>query len=351
MFIREATADDNNELQGLQAKCPQGTTLIVSTVNTPDFFARAKAYESYKVIVACEEGRIVGSHAWDIRDAFVNGQLNRVGYSFETFISPEHRKKGLAKHLLQYMVDQLIQSGAILVYGLIMEGNLPSMKLVASLGFKLHRTLVMPALAIYKEMDVLPKGKIRSMVQEDLDPIAKLMNDTWQGHDLYEPTSADGLARFITCTPGYSIDNLLILEDQGGILACLGFWDWRQIMRVTVIEKSLKMRMIGSLVNLIGRFRPMPKGVNAGDILNQIMLTPIGFKDPAHLTPLLRYMNNRALSSGIEQIFCICESGHSLLNSMKGFIRINTGVYLYVKSLKPNISISDKPVFVDGIDM
>jgi hypothetical protein len=81
------------------------------------------------------------------------------------------------------------------------------------------------------------------------------------------------------------------------------------------------------------------------------MLAPIGFKEPAHLTLLLRYLNNGALSRGIEQIFCICESSHPLLNSMKGFIRINTGVNLYVKSLKPNIWISDKPVFIDGIDM
>jgi hypothetical protein len=46
MYIREATPNDNEELQRLQAQCPQGTSLIVSTVNTPDFFARAKAHES-----------------------------------------------------------------------------------------------------------------------------------------------------------------------------------------------------------------------------------------------------------------------------------------------------------------
>jgi len=351
MHIREALLEDNNELQELQAKCPQGTTLIVSTVNTPDFFARVKAYESYKVIVACEEGRIVGSHAWAIRDVFLDGQLNRIGYSFQTFISPNHRKKGLAKHLLQYMEDQLIQNGAILVYGLILEGNLPSMKLVESLGFQLHRTLVMPALAVYKEMEVPSKGKIRSMVREDLDAAAKLLNETWQGYDLYKPTSAEGLARFITRTPGYSFDNFLVLESQGEILSCLGFWDWRQIMRITVIERSLKMRMIGSLLDLIRNFRPMPRGVNAGDTLNQIMLTPIAFKEPEHLIVLVRYLNNQARLRGIEQIFCICERDHPILRNMKGFIRVNTAVNLYIKPLQSGISMSDKPVFIDGIDM
>ena len=48
MHIREAIPEDNDKLEELQSKCPQGTNLIVSVVNTPDFFGRAKAYESYK---------------------------------------------------------------------------------------------------------------------------------------------------------------------------------------------------------------------------------------------------------------------------------------------------------------
>jgi len=351
MYIREATVDDNNKLQELQAKCPQGTALIVSTINTPDFFARVKAYESYKVYVACIDDHIIGSGACVIRNAIVNGQLHRVGYLFQLFVNPEYRRKGVAGELFRYREDYLTQQGVALAYALIMEGNIPSMRYVESQSFKLHRKLIMPGLAIYKEMDIPSKGKIRPITQEDLDGVAKFMNDTWQGYELYEPTSAERLAAFIERVPAYSFDNLLVLEDQGEILACLGFWDWRQIMRVTVIEKSLKMRMIGSLVHLVGRFRPMPRGVNAGDKLNQIMLTPIAFKQPPHLALLLRYMNNQALSKGIEQIFCICESNHPLLNSMKGFIRINTGVNLYVKSLQPNLRVSSSPVYADGIDM
>jgi len=45
MEIRPANENDNAALQVLQAKCPQGTTLIVAAVNTPDFFARVKAYK------------------------------------------------------------------------------------------------------------------------------------------------------------------------------------------------------------------------------------------------------------------------------------------------------------------
>jgi len=130
MYIREAAPEDNYELQQLQAECPQGTSLIVSTVNTPDFFARVKAYESYKVYVACEENRIIGSGACALRDAVVNGKTRRVGYEFQYFTSPGHRRRSIAKRFRQQVEEHLTQHGAQLSYALIMEGNLPSMRLL-----------------------------------------------------------------------------------------------------------------------------------------------------------------------------------------------------------------------------
>jgi N-acetylglutamate synthase-like GNAT family acetyltransferase len=95
----------------------------------------------------------------------------------------------------------------------------------------------------------------------------------------------------------------------------------------------------------------MPKSLKPGDVLKQIILTPIGFKDPAHLSALLRHVNNQALQMGIEQIFCICERDHEILKSMSGFIRINTTYNLYVKSFQSCVLRADKPVYIDGIDL
>ncbi|MFB0547188.1 MAG: GNAT family N-acetyltransferase [Anaerolineae bacterium] len=353
MYIREAMPDDNDELQELQAKCPIGTTLIVSTINTPDFFARAKAYESYKVFVACEDNRIIGSAACAIRDAVVNGNTCRVGYEFQAFTSPDHRRKGVAKQLRQHIEDHLIQHGAVLSYLLIIEGNRPAMRVVEGQGFKLHRTLVMPTLLVHKQIDVPSEGKVRSIVSEDLVVVAELLNETWEGYDLYEPTSADALSQFVSRTAEYSFDNLLVLEDQSGIVACLGFWDWSRITRITVqaVKLDLKLRMMGLLLDIARNFRPMPRVPRPGDSLKQWVLTPIAFKDPGHLAVLLRYVNNLAIRSDIEQILCICEQDHELLSSMKGFFHADFLMHLYVKPLQQNILIGDKPIFIDGIDL
>jgi len=62
-------------------------------------------------------------------------------------------------------------------------------------------------------------------------------------------------------------------------------------------------------------------------------------------------VNNLALGEGIEQVFCICERGDKILESMKGFTRVDTAVNLYVKPLEPSVSITDGPVCMTGFDM
>jgi GNAT superfamily N-acetyltransferase len=351
MQILEATKDQNNELQQLQGRCPIGANLVVTSVNTPDFFARAKAYKKYKVFIACEENHIVGSAACAIRKGIVNGRLSLIGYEFQYFISPDHRRKGIAKKLHQRIENYLIQNGALLSYLLIMKDNRPSMRFFESQGFNLHRTIVMLGLAVYKKMDLPAKGKIRSITSEDLSMVAELLNETWQGFDLYEPASADSLAQFIDRMPSFDFDTFFVLEVQGEILACLGFWDWSQITRVTVNTLSLKMKIFRALFNILGTFRPLPLFVKPGDTLKQIVLTQFAFKYPEHLTMLLRYINNLALQRGIEQIFCACQKGHSLLKGIKGFIRVDTAVHLYIKSKQDKVFISDCPIFVDTVDL
>ena len=162
MDIREASADDDQRLQDLQARCPQGTTLVVSLVNTPDFFARVKAYPTYRVYVACEDGRIIGSGAAAVRDGMVDGRPCRVGYEFQAFVAPEARRKGVAGALHRCREQYLIEQGAAMSYALTLEGNSPAMAHLEYEGFRPHRTLVMPILHVYREMSVPPTAKIRS---------------------------------------------------------------------------------------------------------------------------------------------------------------------------------------------
>jgi N-acetylglutamate synthase-like GNAT family acetyltransferase len=348
MHVREAVPSDNHELQALQARCPQGTNLVVSTVNKPDFFARARAYETSRVLVACDDDRIIGSAACAFREAIVNDQPALVGYLFQAFVAPEHRRRGVASQLLMEREDYLAQQGVDLIYTLILDGNFPSMKYVESQGYHLKRSVIMPGLGAKKQIEVPSVGTIRPAKVSDLEAVSELINDTWDGFQLYEPASANSLDRFISRTPAFSIENLLVLEADGAILSCLGFWDWSRVMEVKVLALSWRMKLTGWLLVVS---RVLPTFPRAGDILNQIMLTAIGYREPHHLTPLVRYVNNLAVDRGIHQIFCICERSHALLESTRGFTKVNTTIHVYTKSLNRALQFGKQPVYVDGIDV
>jgi hypothetical protein len=232
-----------------------------------------------------------------------------------------------------------------------MEGNAPSMRHVERQYYRRHRTLVMPGLSVFREMEYKCFGRIRPIIGADLDAVAELLNKTWRDYELCEPMTGKELAQFINRTPAYDFQNVFVLEENDEIVACLGFWDWSQVTRLVVEKLNVKMQMAGYVSGIAGPLLRMPKAPKVGEVLKQMMLTPIGFQNPRHLTVLLQQVNNLAFQRGVGYIYCICEPAHPLLKSLKGFARIDTAIHLYVKPLREDISLADKPVFINGIDL
>ena len=211
MYIREASSADNEQLQQLQAKCPQGEDFTVSVVNTPDFFSRAKAYETYKVFVACEGDRIIASSACAIRYGLISGKIHPIAYGFQAFANPDHRRRGVASHLHKHREKYALEQGAVLFYTLVMKDNKPAKRYIEYQGFNLHRTLVMPGMPVYKKMDTGKSYSIRPITSKDLPLVAELLNKTWENFELYEPQSTAGLSRFISRTPAFEFENIFVL--------------------------------------------------------------------------------------------------------------------------------------------
>ena len=210
MEVREATSSDN---QVLQARCPQGTSLIATVVNTPDFFARAKAYQEYRVYAASELDQVIASAACGVRQARIGTELHRVGYEFQYFTDPDHRRKGAARRLRESIEAWLVDQGASLSYALIMESNFPSIRLFEGQGFRRHRAVQLHVMLLYKEFDMAVHRLVRPIQAADYAAVADLLNRTWRDHDLYEPVSADAVARLLARLPALDLGDTLVLED------------------------------------------------------------------------------------------------------------------------------------------
>ncbi|MBU0513318.1 MAG: GNAT family N-acetyltransferase [Proteobacteria bacterium] len=351
MTIRQAIDEDNQALQKLQARCPQGTSLQVSTVNAPDFFARVRAYEDTQVLVAEDGDRIVGSAAAAVRPGRVGDSVVPVGYQFQAFVDPDFRRKRLADALLDGLDQYLLDRGAVLAYCLIMVGNDPSMRLVERRGFVRHRDLVMNVLPVYKTMKPRAPVAVRTASAGDLPAVAALVNETWSGVQLHGPTTAEELGAVIDRTPGLSLDQFLVAESGGELRAVVGFWDWSAVMRVEVLAVSRQLRRLGRGLRLLGWFRPTPPMPRPGRVLRQVMVTTIGGRDPTALAGVFCELNNSMKARGVEQVFCITEPDSAVTEAMRGFFRVPQPLYLYVKGLTPDAALAPGAVFIDGVDL
>ncbi len=331
IVIRAATENDAAALQALQARCPQGASLVISTVNAPDFFGRARIYAERAVLVAEDGGRIVGSAACAVRPALVDGAIRPVGYEFQYFVDPDQRQRGIARMLREAVEEYLRAHNAVLSYAAIVEGNTPSLNLFTRQGFHVHRTLTMYGLLVYRQHELPSTYSVRSATAADLDAIARLCNQTWAGRELYLPFNAASLAEFIERTPAYSLDNLLVAEQDGALVACAGYWDWGAITKVTVKAFNQRLRRLATLLRWGGKLFTLPQLPSVGSELRQWIVTPLGMRSPQATNTLLREINNRALSQNIDFVFASADRPHPLSASLKGLFHADTQLSIVVK--------------------
>jgi hypothetical protein len=203
---------------------------------------------------------------------------------------------------------------------------------------------------VYKEMEVPAAGLVRPIQPADYLAVADLLDRTWRDHDLYEPVSADALARLLARLPALNLGDTFVLEVAGRIVACIAAWDMSRITRVTVQALPVRFRIIGAVLHAVRLVRPAPRIPAVGETWNQWCLPLIAFEQPEHLGVLLRYVNNVALRRGADQVLTIAERGDALRLSMEGLLSLTIAGHLYVKPLQP-VLLGSRPVHIPGIDL
>jgi GNAT superfamily N-acetyltransferase len=351
LTFREATPDDGPRLQALQALIEHGGAVRTRKINAPDFFGRYRAFDRYKVFVACAGDRIVASDAFAIRPATIAGELRRIGHVSHTFVSPEIQASGIGSRFKREFGEPYLRShGVALMYGHVAEGNERALRSVRRAGWDVARRVSFTGLPIYRSMPTRPGVTIRPFRPEDAGEVAALSNRTWGRHELHAPCSPDDLPRSLARTYGDRPEAIQVLEARGRIVACVGVWDWSAVEQITVLGLTPRLRALAPALDLVRRFRPAPRIPSAGEVLRQWFCAPLGFEDPADVGEVVRRLNNRAHHEGVEQIFLMSERGAPVLRAVDGFFKVSMHMQLVVKPLEAGVRLGDGPLYVPATD-
>ena len=352
-LIREATEDDNDTLNELQKKCPMGTNLVLGVDSSPDYFARSRPFKDWHVLVAVENGAIVGSAAYAISDTCIEGKQLKTAYEYGFIVDPLHRRKGIGEKLQGHIEQVVLEKNVNILHLDILEDNTPSTSLFSKLGFEKVKDCTTFSLMPYKKQKTAPRANIRSMGEADVDGVTNLINETYRNYNFFASYQPKDFLESLRRMPHFDFHNILILEDNGDIKACLGYWNYNKVRRYIVRQLNWKLKAQTYLIRLIGLFTKMPHVPKNGEPLLSYNLTIMAYRSPESLTELIRNIINIALENKINFIHATVDPNNPIAAVLSQFRHTNHKTYFFTKSLRqerlPNLG--ERKLYIDATEM
>jgi hypothetical protein len=248
--IREATAHDNEALLQLEAQSPQGTGISI-VIDRDDYFYRSRLHDRSKVLVAEEDGKLVGIMAFAIKDVLLRGTPDKAAYFYDLRGEATYRrsmKRGLFK-LWKQALAEMEESGAAYIYGHVKADNYDSMNISTKMGARIvasSNILTLPSLP----------GKVPAL-DNHLDRLDKEI-DRLESHVGIRPLRpvAFGDAYRRGAELGY-LRGIFRIE-QGDSYAQVSAWDLSKIYRGRVLHMPMTLRILGAVLNPMARVVPVP---------------------------------------------------------------------------------------------
>jgi len=237
--IREATAADNEALLELEHSSPLDlgdSELILD--RSPDYFASLSLQEDARVMVAEEDGRLVGVCAAARHCVPLLGKPRAVVYIQKGRTRPEFQRRRVSTLLIWALLESWRMRGMTfdVTYWLISADNTASLAAVQRGGVspwpkEVHLVDIDTGSARRAQVPAVRLGRDRAR------EVVALLNRTHAGKELFAPYSEERLRARLGRTPEYGWQNWWGIEgDAGRLVAVAGLLDlgrwWRSKRRL-----------------------------------------------------------------------------------------------------------------------
>lgn len=321
IVVRDARKEDNDALIDLDRQCVMGGAIQLVFDRFPDFFARSRAYDRYRLCVAEEEGTIVGVGGVTVKDLQVSGVRGRWAYFYDLRVRPTHRRRGVAGLVANALRDTVLETGIAGAYSWVIEGNAASESFVEKRGNIPSRQC---AVALVSGSNGPRSHRVERIAAKD-GGVVSLLEATYRQYDFAPPWDPAMLSSALDHLAPLGWQGLYGKRVHGQWAVCFGIWDYSSVTQLIIREGESETRI-----------RPF-------------FLYPLGWRDSGSLVEGLdaaRDMINAA-------------RGHLLLPYVPGdplsaavprdALRI--GMTLYTRGLPRDSMQRDRLVFIDPMDL
>lgn len=295
--IREATPGDNDELLRLEAASPQGTGIAI-LIDRSDYFYRSRMHDRARILVATENGRIVGIMAFAIKDVLLDGSPDRVAYFYDLRGDAAYRrsmKRGLLR-LWGAVHEEIKAADAAFIYGHVKCDNYDSLNVVTRLGARAGASF-----------DILTLPSLRGRVAE-LDPhLDGLAGETERIERAVGIRALKPLRFAEAYERGAELGYLkgIYRLEEGDSSAQVSAWDLSAIYRGRVTRMPGSLRALGAVLNPLARVLPTPRVPVVGQKISYLQLFDPVCRGPQGfglLKPLIARLRRSAHAQGIDII-------------------------------------------------
>lgn len=330
-----------------------GTSMVIGIDSSPDYFARSRPFKEWHVLVAVENGKIVGSASYAIIDTYVEGKRVKTAFEYGFIVDPLYRRKGIAEQLQRHIEQVVLEKDVKLLHLDIIEDNLPSLGLFSKMGFKRLKDCTIFSLLPYKKQRITAGARIKSMKEADVDDVASLINGMYRDYDFFDPFQPKEFLEYVKRMPYFDFRDILVFEDNGGIEACLGYWDHSKVRKYIMEKMNWKLRIQAGFMKLIGLFAKMPRIPKLGEPFVNYNLTAMACRDSESMTELLKYTVNIALENKVNQIIVAVDPRNPIAANLSQFRHTEMKTYFLAKSLRqeglPNLG--ERKLYMDANQM
>lgn len=243
--IREATPKDNDALLELERNSPLDLgDRILAFERAPNYFAHQELQEHTRVLVAEDDGRLVGVVAGAWHDVLIGGQRRRLLYIHQGRVLPEYRRRHVGTDLVVRQAALAAEANFDAPYWLISPDN------DTSLAF--NRQVEVESWPVDGRMDAFDVASRRQAAPEvggvgpdDMPRLVELINRTHTGREMFLPYDVDRLQRRLGLSPAYGLRHWRGFRSNGVLMAAAGVWDFGRSLRVTEREKATGEEHVG----------------------------------------------------------------------------------------------------------